>query len=434
MPEAYGLIAIVNSLTQIFTVLMVLNFHGSLNRYYYEKDKDFAVFMGSISIFLIVYNILFVIFLCFFRDVIASFLDVDTKLLLFGIANGFLMIFSMLYLYYLQASQQSKKYAIINFSRTIAALLIAIVWVMILKKQQYLGRIYADLLVSCILLMYTGYNIVKLSKFSLDITKIKYALSYGIPLIPHALASLVLVQFDRLIINQISGPSEAGLYSFAYNVGMLMNLVVMSFNKSWVPIFYSKLNDSSHEDIHRIVTNYTKVIFLAALCIIFFSKEIVYILADASYREALSLIPIIVLGYVFVYFYTIYANYAFYRKKTYLISIFTIIASVLNIILNYIFISKYGYFAAAYTTLFSYCVLFILHFFNAKYILKESVPKLRLFAISAIIFIMLLVVYSKIDGLKLNLICEICIKILLLGIYIGYIVFSSKMKKQRVDI
>jgi len=83
-------------------------------------------------------------------------------------------------------------------------------------------------------------------------------------------------------------------------------------------------------------------------------------------------VPIIVIGYVGVFLYTLYGNYSFYRKKTGLISLATLFAGGINIGLNYWLIPIYGYVAAAYTTLVSYFLLFLFHFLNVKYILKEK--------------------------------------------------------------
>ena len=173
------------------------------------------------------------------------------------------------------------------------------------------------------------------------------------PLIPHALSGIILSHFDRIIINQISGTIETGLYSFAYNIGMIMNIIVLAMNKSWVPIFYNNLRKEEYNKIYNLAYNYSKYIFFAAIVLTAFSQEVVIIMADKSYYSSLSLIPIIILGYVFVFLYTLYANYSFYRKKTLLISIATLLAGGVNIGLNYLLIPRFGYIAAAFTTLIS---------------------------------------------------------------------------------
>ena len=81
----------------------------------------------------------------------------------------------------------------------------------------------------------------------------------------------------------------------------------------------------------------------------------------------------VVMGYVFVFLYTLYFQYASFRKRTELISLSTFIAGFLNIFLNYWLIPIFGYKVAAATTLVSFIALFLLHFANAKFILRERV-------------------------------------------------------------
>jgi O-antigen/teichoic acid export membrane protein len=94
---------------------------------------------------------------------------------------------------------------------------------------------------------------------------------------------------------------------------------------------------------------------------------------DQSYFAALPLVPIVVLGYVFVFLYTLFFQYAAYRHRTGLISLNTFIAGFANIGLNYWLIPIYGYQAAAYTTLASFVLLFLLHYLNARVVLREHV-------------------------------------------------------------
>lgn len=66
-------------------------------------------------------------------------------------------------------------------------------------------------------------------------------------------------------------------------------------------------------------------------------------------------------GGLFSLAYGIPAIVEYYHKKTIYISIGTIGAAVVNVVLNYIFIPKFGYVAAAYTTLFSYAMYYLFH-------------------------------------------------------------------------
>ena len=69
-------------------------------------------------------------------------------------------------------------------------------------------------------------------------------------MIPYALGAVILAQFDRIMISSYSGSSAAGLYSFAYNIGMLQMLIVGALNTAWMPRYFDYLNKkdfSSHD-------------------------------------------------------------------------------------------------------------------------------------------------------------------------------------------
>lgn len=419
LPEEYGIIAVFTSIISIFTVLMGMNFHGSVSRNYFEEDNNFPSFVGTNIFFLFFTNIILLVIFFLFRGYLSAFFVIDRNIFFFATIVSSLSVFITIEMVYFQASQQSGKYALLSIIRNVSMTLIAVVWVYLLKDNRYMGRIYAQLVSVMIIFIFVIINLIRLSKFNFKIGHIKYALLFGVPLIPHALSGFVLAQFDRVIINQISGSYETGLYSFAYNIGMLMNVFIMSMNQAWNPIFYKHLKNSAYNEIQALSEKYVKVTFLIAFLLILFSKEIVIIMADEKYFKSLEILPIIIIGYLGVFLYTLFSGYAFYRKKTGLISLFTFIAGFTNIGLNYLFIPKYGYIAAAWTTLFSYYLLFTLHYINAKFILKEKVIKegsifINLSVLISIVSIFLLI---KFDNYFLQLVFKLVLIALILLIY-----------------
>ena len=148
-------------------------------------------------------------------------------------------------------------------------------------------------------------------------------------------------------------------------------------------------------------------------------------MAEKSYHEAFIIIPIVVIGYFFFFLYSLYVGYAFYYKKTLLISIITIVSGLLNIGLNYLLIPKYGYMIAAYTTLITYIVLFLLHYINVKYNIKvdNTIPlrtnykNLVIIAIATAIFF---VINSYVSNIVIEVIIEVFTLILLSFHLVGY--------------
>lgn len=422
LPEEYGVLSIFTSIVSIFTVIMGLNMNGSITRKFHEGDKEFYAFLGTNLTFLIVLNLLLLTLGYVFRVFFASFFSIDDKLFYLAILVSSFSFFILFELSYLQASMQSKKYAKLSIIRNLITVIIAIIIVYSLKEDRYMGKVYAQLFTSLLIGVLAIIKLFKLSEIKFNRKHLQYSLAFGIPLIPHALSGFILAQFDRVIINQIVGSYETGIYSFAYNIGMIMNVFVISMNKSWIPILYKNLKSEAYQKINELGNKYSKLTFIIAFLLILFSREIVMIMADEKYYNALEVVPIIILGYVAVFLYTLFSGYTFYRKKTGLISLFTFIAGGTNILLNYIYIPQYGYVAAAWTTLISYLLLFVLHYINARFILKEKV--LNLFKITGqlIILIIFISIYMKLN--ISNIFMLIIIKIILLMIMC--IIFSHK--------
>jgi len=425
-PEDYGIISIYAVVINIFIVLIGLNFHTSVARRYHEEANDFSEFMGSNIIFLSIFNLCIILFLFFIKDSLASFFTIDNNVFFIAIIVSSLSVFLQIELSYLQTSQQSKKYVKILVIRNILLTVGAIVWIFLLEDNKYLGKVYSELLIMSFIFIFVIRDLIKISKFNFDKKFIKYSLAYGLPLIPHTLSGLILLQADRIIINQVAGSYETGLYSFAFNVGMIMSIFVTSFNNAWIPIFYKDLKESAYDKIQSTANKYIKIIFIVALVLILFSKEIVIIMANEKYYDALEIVPIIILGFTFVYLYTLCANYAFYRKKTGLISLFTLIAAVINVFLNYIFIPKYGYIAAAWTTLFSYFILFLLHYGNVKFILKEQTIKLSKILLQLILLFTVIFIYYNVN-IKIYILL-LLFKVLLI-LLLSLIFFKTEIKK-----
>lgn len=368
----YGMLSVFGSLITIFAIFMGLHIHGSIIRHYHEKTEDFDGFLGSNVVFMTVFNVMLATVLYFFAGAIARAVGIESGLLFAAVLVSAVTIPINMLLYYLVAARKSKGYAFFTVLMDAAMLAVAVAWVWSLAENRYWGKVYATLAVTALFSVYALYRLVKTSRISLNLQHVKYSLKFGVPLIPHALSTTALIHFDRVIINQLAGSSDTGLYHVAYRVGMAMNAVIMATNNTWVPIFFEAMREELYEKIGRLASNYARYIYFCAVCLILFSREVVVLLADREFHAAMHLVPIIVLSYVFFFLYTLYACFSFYRKKTVLISLNTMIACGANIGLNYWLIPQFGYSAAAYTTLASYLLLFALHYLNARFVLKET--------------------------------------------------------------
>jgi O-antigen/teichoic acid export membrane protein len=323
--------------------------------------------------------------------------------------------------------KRSKEAAAISVSKGYIGFGVAVLFVYLLAENRYLGQIWATLLVGLIFSIYFMIKIRAYSKFRFKIEHIKYIANYSFPLIPYALSGIILAQFDRIMINDIIDPAAAGLYSLGYNIGMLLLMVIGATLTALIPDFFKFMDNKDYDRIDALFKNVYSIVVIAALGLILFAKEIVIILADEKFHAGLSVVPIVVIGYVFYEMFYIYGMYPGYKKKTVYSSLIVLTAGISNIILNVIFIPSYGYIAAAYTTVASYFIMFLMAWIVSKIVLKQRVTPLWLIWKPTLIMFCFIVFVYYLNMLSLNAALFFVIKLMVLALF-GLIVFYKEIK------
>ena len=201
----------------------------------------------------------------------------------------------------------------------------------------------------------------------------KHALMFNVPLIPHYLSQTVLNHADRIMISNMIGPGEAGVYSLAYSISQIMTLFNTSLSHTISPWIYQKIKNEKVKDITKVSYTSLFVIAIINICFIATAPEIVLLFAPKSYHNAVWVIPPVAMSTLFMFSYDLFAKFEFYYEKTNLIMIASITGAVLNVMLNYIFIKIYGYYAAAYTTLICYIIYSVSHYIFMTKICKDKI-------------------------------------------------------------
>lgn len=228
----------------------------------------------------------------------------------------------------------------------------------------------------------------------------KYNLKFNIPLIPHYLSMYALNQSDRIMISKMVGNSQAAFYSVAYNIAMMMNLILTAINNALTPYIYLSIEKKETKSIKKNTTPIFVV--MAILCIIamIFAPEIIYLFAGTKYSEAIYVIPPVAASVYFIFVYSMFSTVEYYYQKTVNIAIATSFAAILNIILNFIFISLFGYYAAGYTTLVGYILLAILHYHFYRGIIRTTLNGInelydeKVIVITAMFLLILMVIIT----------------------------------------
>lgn len=198
------------------------------------------------------------------------------------------------------------------------------------------------------------------------------ALKFNIPLIPHYLSLIVLGQSDRIMIQKMCGDGDAGIYSLAYSISTLMNVVIAAINSSLVPWIYRKLKTKEFQRIKIISNSITLMMGSMTILLIVCAPELIKIIGTEEYNSSVWIIPSVALAIYYTYCYNLYCNIEFYYNRTKYVMVASTVGAVLNIGLNLIFIRSFGFVAAGYTTMVCYLVFMIAHFVFMKIVCREE--------------------------------------------------------------
>jgi O-antigen/teichoic acid export membrane protein len=188
--------------------------------------------------------------------------------------------------------------------------------------------------------------------------------SYGYPIMITGLAGMTNENFSRLTLkwwlpeNFYEGRTSEfalGVFSACYKFSVIMNLVVIAFRYAAEPFFFSNASDKNSPQLFAKVNHY----FVIVCCIILLGVSInldilKYFLRQEEYWEGMSIVPILLLGYLFL---GVYYNMSVWFKlidKTYYGTIITLGGAAITFAANYILIPHFGYMGSSWATFICY--------------------------------------------------------------------------------
>jgi len=152
-------------------------------------------------------------------------------------------------------------------------------------------------------------------------------------------------------------------------------LVVQMFDYAWRPFYFAMEKEPDAKSIFaRVLTYFVLVMSALFVVISLFINDIVKIrifghdFIHPDYWSGLNIVPIVLLGYMFLGVSNIFSAGIYIQKKTHLMPVVTFIGAGVNIVVNYWLIPIMGITGAALATLFAYFAMAV-----ALYVMSKSV-------------------------------------------------------------
>ena len=358
--EEYGGVENFYACLSIITILGSLSLSASLIRARFDYENELNSFVKSNLVLGTAITILGGGIILFNFSFFSDILRLDYKLFLLIIVS---VVVSPAYDMFVQIERFQYKYKVvvlISMLNSIMGVLLSLLLIHFMENNYWariLGGQIPVLVIGVVLYVYFLFKGKKIR-----ISYMKYALPICVPYMLHLLSGTILNCSDRIMITKMCGESDNALYSMSYNVAQAVNVLWMAMNSAFMPWQCEQLHSKAYSKIKKYSYVYILVFICCVMGMMLIAPELLMILGGKRYVEAKNVIPPVMMGYVFLFLYSLYVNIEQYEKKNAGMAVATMTSAIVNIFLNVVLIPLFGFEAAAYTTMISYFLLFLLHY------------------------------------------------------------------------
>lgn len=400
--EAYGVVSLVLAYLGIMTIISTYGVDAAFLRYYIlagsEEEKHHIFNTGFWSILLMSASIL--LFSILLATPLANWLlDSAAYKNIIILMAGILLFDSMMIIPFLllRAEERSTLFVILKVANVIVNF-VATYYFVVKLGRGVTGVFEANLLSS--LFTFATVLPVSLRHLRPSMRRAVYwdLLKFGLPYLPSTLSVYLVDVIDRFILKQLTDLDTVGLYSAGCKLGMLMNLMIAAFRFAWHPFFLSTSKEPNAKAIFsRILTLFMLVCALCFLGASLFINELVRFkigtktLFGADYWNSTSVVPTILLAYIFFGAYVNFIIGIHLEKKTYYLPFITGLGAIVKIASTYALVPLLGMNGAALGTTLAYLTMAIALYIVAQrlyYISYEWTRLLKLFLSTAMVFVL----------------------------------------------
>ena len=419
--EDYGIVNTFGAYESFLFVIVGLAIHTSLKnaRYKYqyidegaEKGKDYRTYVSNAYLLICMNGILLLLIAMVFGSVIGEVLKLDHLLVILLVVYSTANAIVVAYNSDASLNYEYKKFLKISYFNAVGNIICSLVLILtVFKSEKYEGRIIGIVIPIALASAYVLIKQFAANKPCNFRPMMKWGVRYSLPIVPHGISQIVLSSFDRIMITRMVSSAATGVYSFAYNIFMIVQVTASSIDSVWTPWFYERRQKEDYSTIKKVSSVYVLFLLAFSTAVMLLSPELVSILGGTKYKESIPCVIPIVCGGFFTFLYNIPATVEYYHEKTGYIAIATACAAVVNIVTNYFFIQSYGYIAAAYTTLGTYILYFFFHYYMARKIEGKALFSSKVILSSALaILIMAALMLLIVNYLWIRIIlCVLCV-------------------------
>lgn len=358
---AFGINDLFSTMVSFFSAIAIFGMYDAMYRMFFEKDSieykkevcsTAGLFVGFSSF------VVFVLMLLFRVPLSRLFWGSEQYAFLVLIAALAAMMSAVNAIVSAPTRMQNKRRVFV-VTNTIAPVLSYSVAILLLLYGNQLTSLPLAALASgsMMVLIFSVLNRgwFSFQKFSPKL--LRQMLVIAVPLMPNFLFYWVFNSCDRLMITNMIGIGESGIYAIGAKLGTASQLIYTAFAGGWQYFSFSTMHEDNQVKNNSLVFEYLGIISFSASMFVFALTEPFYrLLFSADYARGYLVSPYLFLAPLIQMLFQVIGNQFLVIKKTWPSTLILLYGALFNVLLNWFLIPRLGIEGAAIATLSGYTI------------------------------------------------------------------------------
>lgn len=388
----YGILSYTSAFIMFLYVLSSLSLNSYVLRRYFEckTETEKKKLIGNIFVFIGILNIILLGVLFLILPYVIKFYSIKVPwnpYFRLAVVCNFLEVFTILPMVLFRVREQALYFVFLSIFRVLLQFAL-IYYFVVIESYGLLGSYYGQL-IPLILYFFISWGIIlKNATLNINIKQIKDGLRFSLPLLPGALAYLIMSLSDRIILERHISLSVLGVYNVAVTFSQALNVIVQSAYRALEPEIFKRFNtDGFSSFVNRASTIYLAVVYILAIALALFSKEVFYFFTSKDFYSGSDIVPYIIFGILFAAHNVLLGSVLAAENNTKSIGASMLIGGVVSISINVFLIPIMGIYASALASGMAFLIMDILLFTRIKtqLSLKNSFSNIGVYLVVVII-------------------------------------------------
>ncbi len=449
-PELFGGVANIYSYISVVLVLLTFGFETGYFRFITKENRNDL--LKSLSFFIIIASVLFVLFVYIFSSPIERLLGneyLSGKIFRYGAI--IVAIDAIISLPFADLRYRNKKmfYAGLRFFQVLLNIVFNVFFLVVCPYLLSLGYDGIELIfdsnnrlkyVFISNILSSGligiYLIPVLFKRvgNFDFAHVKDVFKYSGPIMIVGLFGMLIQNVDKILMPKLipDNPMKAlGIYSANFKIGVLMMLFIQSYRLAFEPFFFKEGKENASKELYATILKFFVIFGILIYVGVLMFLDIINNFLLPEYFSGNVIIPYVLMGQLF---FGIYYSLSLWYKltdRTIYGAYISGFGALIVIVLNLVLVPSIGYIGAAISSLVCFVLMTILSYYYGQkfYLIKYPIKSIVFYLLSGI---MLVIVVNKIQ--LSNDIFLLAVKAFIFVSYLATIFFFERKEFKKTII